>query len=150
MGKQLAQPGDSVRGNARQDIVEPRERLDAARLAGSDETAKYGRRFPPAVTTEKGPVPAAESNVAVGSFRGAVVYLQLAVLQKLSQCLPLVQRICCATSSLPPFCKYVVMPVARKLCQLIFVTMPAAMARRCRRLWKLQRGQFRLQFLLLN
>ena len=34
--------------------------------------------------------------------------------------------ICCATSSLPPFCRYVVMPVARKLWQLIFVAMPAA------------------------
>src|SRR5712692_8030537 len=38
--------------------------------------------------------------------------------------------ICCATSSLPPFCRYVVMPVARKLWQLILVRSPAAGARR--------------------
>ena len=80
MGKQFAQPGYGVGGNAREHIMEPRERLDAAPLAGSDKAAKHGRRFAAAVTTEEGPVPAAERDVAVGPFRGAVVYLQLAVL----------------------------------------------------------------------
>ena len=55
-GEQLAQPGDAVRGNARQHIVEPRERLDAAPLAGSDETAKHGRRFAAAVALYSYPV----------------------------------------------------------------------------------------------
>jgi hypothetical protein len=41
---------------------------------------------------KKGPVPAAERNVAVGSFRGAVVDLQLAVLQQSRQRLPSTTR----------------------------------------------------------
>ena len=80
VGKQFAQPGDGVRGNAGEHVMEPREWLDAAPLAGSDETAQHGCRFPAAVATEEGPVPAAERDVAVGSFRGSVVDLQLAVL----------------------------------------------------------------------
>jgi hypothetical protein len=38
--------------------------------------------------------------------------------------------ICCAISSLPPFRKYSVMPVARKVWHPIFVLMPASSARR--------------------
>ena len=36
----------------------------------------------------------------------------------------------CATSSLPPFCKYVVMPVARDVWQVVLVFMPASSALR--------------------
>jgi len=70
--------------------MEPRERLDPAALAGSNEASQHVRRFAPVVATEKGPVAAAERDVAVGSFCGAVVDLQLAVLQKSRQRLPLV------------------------------------------------------------
>src|SRR4051794_9720625 len=73
--------------------MEPRERLDAAALAGRDEASQHGRRFAAAVAAEERPVAAAERDVAVGSLRGTVVYLQLAVLQKSRQRLPLVQRI---------------------------------------------------------
>jgi len=47
--------GQECRG---EHIVEPRERLDAAPRAGSNEAAKHGRRFAAAVATEEGPVPA--------------------------------------------------------------------------------------------
>src|SRR5438128_11202368 len=73
--------------------MEPRERLDAAPLAGSNEASQYGRRLAAIIAAEEGPVAAAKRDVAVGSFRGAVVYLQLAVLQKSRQRLLLVQRI---------------------------------------------------------
>src|SRR5689334_10445606 len=82
-----------MRRDAREHVTEPGKRLDATPLAGSDKTAKHGRRSAATVATEERPVPAAERNVAVGSFRGAVVYLQLAVLQKSRQRLPLIQRI---------------------------------------------------------
>src|SRR5579863_4160308 len=46
-----------------------------------------------AVAAEEGPVAAAQRDIAVGSFRGAVVNLQLAIFQKACQRLPLIQRI---------------------------------------------------------
>src|SRR5689334_18119629 len=93
VGKQFVQSRDGVRGNAGEHIVEPRERLDAAPLAGSEKASQHGRCLATVVATEERPVAAAERDVAVGSFRGAVVDLQLAVLEKSRQGLPLVKRI---------------------------------------------------------
>jgi hypothetical protein len=70
-------------------VIEPPERLDAAPLARSNEAARHGRRFATAVAAEERPVAAAERNVPVRSFRGAIVDLQLAALQKSRQRLPL-------------------------------------------------------------
>src|ERR1044071_465699 len=93
VGKQFAQPGNGVRRDAREDIAEPGERLDAGPFAGSDEASQHRRRPATAVAAEEGPVAAAQRDIAVGSFRGAVINLQLAVVQKARQCLPLIQRI---------------------------------------------------------
>src|ERR1044072_3402929 len=82
MWKQFAQPGDGVRRYAREHIVEPGKRLDAAPLAGSDEASQHRRRLTTAIAAEEGPVAATQRDIAVGSFGGAVVDLQLAVFEK--------------------------------------------------------------------
>ena len=46
--------------------MEPRERLDAAPLAGGDETAQHGRRLAAGVASEEGPVTAAQRDIALG------------------------------------------------------------------------------------
>ena len=56
VGKQFAEPGYRVRGTAREHIMEPRERLDPAPLAGSNGPSQHGRRLAAVVATEKGPV----------------------------------------------------------------------------------------------
>jgi hypothetical protein len=84
----------------REHILEPRERLDAASLAGNHKTAKHGHRSATGVAAKEGPVAKAERNVAVGSFRGAVVDVPLAFLKKLRQCVPLFTRF---TRRLPKF-----------------------------------------------
>jgi hypothetical protein len=64
-----------MRRNAREHILEPSERLDAAALAGRDEASQHGGRLSAAVASKKRPIATAERNVAVGSFRGAVINL---------------------------------------------------------------------------
>src|SRR5579884_1696314 len=93
VGKQLTEPGDGVRRDAREHIVEPGKRLDATPLAGSDEASQHRRRLAAAVAAEEGPVAPAQRDIAIGSFRGPVVNLQLAVFQKARQRLPLIQRV---------------------------------------------------------
>jgi hypothetical protein len=44
VGKQFGQSGDGVRRDAREHVVEPGERLDAAPLTGRDEASQHGRR----------------------------------------------------------------------------------------------------------
>ena len=93
VGKQFTEPGDRVRGDAREHITEPGKRFDAAPLAGSDEASQHRCRVAAAVAAKEGPVATAQRDIAVGPFRGAVVNLQLAVFQKARQRLPLIQRI---------------------------------------------------------
>ncbi len=90
--KQLAQAGDGVRRDAREHVPEPGKGLDAATLAGSNETSQHRCRLATAVAAEEGPVAAAQRDVAIGAFGGAVVNLQFAVLDKARQRLPLIQR----------------------------------------------------------
>ena len=82
VGKQFAQPGDGVLRDAREHIAKPGKRLDAGSLAGSDEASQHRRRLAATVAAEKCPVAAAQRDIAVGPFGGAVVDLQLAVFQK--------------------------------------------------------------------
>ena len=82
-----------MRRDARGDVAEPGERLDAGPLAGGDEAPQNRRRPATAVAAEEDPVAPAQGDIAVGPFRGAVINLQLAVVQKARQRLPLIQRI---------------------------------------------------------
>ena len=82
VGKQLTEPGDGVRRNAREHVLEPGKRLDAAPFAGSDEASQHSRRLAAAVAAEKCPIAAAQRDIAVRPFRSAVVNLQLAVFKK--------------------------------------------------------------------
>src|SRR4051794_31243146 len=91
--QQFTKPGDGVRRDAREYVLQPGKRLDTAPLAGSDEASPYRRRLAASVTAEEGPVAAAQGNVAVGPFRGTVVNFQFAVLQIARERLPLIQRI---------------------------------------------------------
>ena len=72
MGKQFAQSGDGVRRDAREYIPEPGKRLDIAALARGDEAPQYCRSLAASVAPEESPVAAAQRDVAVGPFRGAV------------------------------------------------------------------------------
>src|SRR5215475_10073356 len=79
---QFTEPGDGVRRYAREHIVEPGKRLDAAPLAGSDEASQYRRSLTTAIAAEEGPVAAAQRDSAVGPFGGAVVDLQFTIFEK--------------------------------------------------------------------
>jgi len=82
VGKQFAHPGDGVRRDALEHVVEPGKRLDATPLAGGDEASQHCRRLAAAVAAKECAVAAAQRDVAIGPSCGAVVNLQLAVLQK--------------------------------------------------------------------
>jgi len=70
--------------DAREHIAKPGKRLDAGSLAGSDEASQHRRRLAATVAAEKCPVAAAQRDIAVGPFGGAIVDLQLAVFQKVT------------------------------------------------------------------
>jgi hypothetical protein len=70
VGKQFAQPSDGVHRDAREHIMEPREWLDAAPLAGSDEASQHGCGFAALVAAEKGPVAAAVMLGRLGGKKG--------------------------------------------------------------------------------
>ena len=93
MREQFVQVGDGVRRDAREHVAEPGKRLDAAPLAGSDGASQHRRRLAAPVAAKEGPVAPSQRDIAVGPSRGAVVNLQLAVFQKASQRLPLIQCI---------------------------------------------------------
>src|SRR5437868_5217978 len=82
-----------MRGNPRQYIAEPREGLHAAPLAGCDEAQQYSCRPSPAVTAEEGPVPASHRYAPIRPLTGAVVDLQIAILEKPRKRIPLIQRV---------------------------------------------------------
>src|ERR1700680_974898 len=91
--QEFIQAVDGVRRDAREHIVKPGERLNAAPFAGSDKASQHCRRLAALVAAEEGPVTAAERDVPVGPFGSTVVDLQLAVVQEARQRFPLVQCI---------------------------------------------------------
>src|SRR5262249_16389409 len=73
--------------------MEPGERLYAAPLTGRNEASQNRRCSAAVIAAEKRPVATAQRDVPIGSFAGAIVDFQLAILQKARQRLPLIQRI---------------------------------------------------------
>ena len=56
--QKFMQPGHTMLRDARENIAEPGERLDAAPFAGSDKAAQHGRDLTATITPEEGPVAA--------------------------------------------------------------------------------------------
>src|SRR2546423_183439 len=82
-----------MRGNPRQYIAEPREGLHAAPLAGCDEAQQYSCRPSPAVAAEECPVATSHRYAPIRPLTSAVVDLQIAILKKPRQRVPLIQRV---------------------------------------------------------
>src|ERR1700733_3567694 len=80
-------------GNARKYIPEPGEWLDTATLTRCDEAHQNGGRPAAIVASEERPVAASDCDIAIGPLGRAVVDLQVTILEKSRQCLPLIERI---------------------------------------------------------
>src|SRR5580704_8016648 len=80
-------------GNARQYIAEPGEWLDSTSLTRCDEAHQNGGRPAAVVASEECPVAAPDCDIAIGPLGRAVIDLQVAILEKSGQRLPLIERI---------------------------------------------------------
>src|SRR5580704_367635 len=81
-GEAIRSAGRWRRRDAREHVMEPGKRLDAAPLAGSNEASQYRPRLAAGVAAKECPVAAAQRDIAVGPFGRAVVSLQLVVFEK--------------------------------------------------------------------
>ena len=93
VGQQLAESSNRVLRDTREHVTEPGEGLNTAAFAGRDEALQNRCSLTAVITAEERPVAAADRDRAVGPLGRAVVDLQLAVLQKASQRLPLIQSV---------------------------------------------------------
>ena len=70
--EKFGDPGDGVVGDARQDILEPGERVDAHSLTGGRETAQHRGRLAALIATEEDPVVAADRHTTDRAFGGVM------------------------------------------------------------------------------
>src|SRR5581483_5396501 len=80
--RESAEPIHGMRGDPREHISKPGERLDCVSLAYGNEAQQHGRRLAAIVAAEKCPVAAAESDVSAGPLSGPIVDFQIAVFEK--------------------------------------------------------------------
>jgi hypothetical protein len=79
MRQQLGEAVDRMRGNPRQYIAEPGERLHGALLAGCDEAQQHRCRLAATIAAE---VPTSHCHAPIRPLTGAVVNLQIAIGEK--------------------------------------------------------------------
>src|SRR5579871_2192599 len=84
---------NGVPGDARENVFEPGERIDARSLAGSYEAPQHGRCPATFVASEEGPVVSADCYTADCPLRGVIIDRQVPVLAVAGQSGPVLQRV---------------------------------------------------------